>query len=166
MFVGTFWALTRNRRVRDANRPMAMAAILLLILSTAVGLIIFHIQFHPLKSPKHMIVDIVHVENGFVKYRDTFPGGPVVYFADISQPLCVTNNLILTLQTMVGDGVLVGSIFCLPYYDHLSSSKYNFYAKDLSLFCRLAIYMDYRPTKHAVVLRRRLGQLCSGNRML
>jgi len=166
MFIGTFWALTRNHRVRDASRPMAMAAILLLMLSTAVGLIIFHIQCHPLKSPKHMIVDMVHVENGFVKYRDTFPGGPVAYFIDITQPLFWTNKLILTLQTMVGDGVLVGSIFCLPYYNHLSSSKHNFCAKDLSLFCRLAIYVDYRPTKHAVVLGRRLGVSCSGNCVL
>jgi hypothetical protein len=110
MFIGTFWALTRNHRLRDVNRPMATAAIVLLMLSTAVGLIIFHIRCHPLKSQKHMIVDMVRVESGFVKYRDTYPGGPDAYFADITQPLFVIKNLILTLQTMVGDGVLVGSI--------------------------------------------------------
>lgn len=57
---------------------------------------------------------MVRVENGFVKYRDTFPGGPAAYFADVTQPLFVTKNIILTLQTMVGDGVLVGSIDRLP----------------------------------------------------
>jgi hypothetical protein len=57
-----------------------------------------------------MIVDMVRVENGFVKYRDTFPGGPAAYFADVTQPLFVAKNFILVFQTLVGDGVLVGSI--------------------------------------------------------
>ena len=60
-----------------------------------------------------MVVNIVRVENGFVKYRDTFPGGPAVYFADTTQPLYLIKSTIFTLQTMVADGALVGLIFCL-----------------------------------------------------
>jgi hypothetical protein len=68
-----------------------------------------------------MIVDMVRIENGFVKYRDTFPGGPEAYFSDITQPLFLTKNLILTFQTLVGDGVLVGPKFYLPNYNPLGS---------------------------------------------
>jgi hypothetical protein len=70
------------------------------------------IRHYMLNPPKYMAVDIVRTENAFVKYRDTFPGGPSAYFEDVTQPLYVVKYLILTLQTMVGDGVLVGSIFC------------------------------------------------------
>ncbi|KAJ8594707.1 hypothetical protein M405DRAFT_808472 [Rhizopogon salebrosus TDB-379] len=91
MFVGTIWALTyKLQHFRDVNRPMALVAIVLLVLSTA-----------------YMAVDIVRTENAFVKYRDTFPGGPSAYFEDVTQPLYVVKYLILTLQTMVGDGVLI-----------------------------------------------------------
>jgi len=55
-----------------------------------------------------MIVDMVRVENGFVMYRYTFPGGPAPCFADVTQP--VAKNFVLVFQTLVGDGVLVGSI--------------------------------------------------------
>jgi hypothetical protein len=37
MFIGTIWALTYNRRMQDINRPLAVVAVLLLILSTAVS---------------------------------------------------------------------------------------------------------------------------------
>lgn len=88
MFMGTMWASIHYKR--DANRPIALAAILLLILSTA-----------------HLIVDIIRLKDGFVKYRDIFPGGPVAFFQDISQPTFVTKNLIYALQTMIGDGVVI-----------------------------------------------------------
>ena len=59
-----------------------------------------------MSSLEHMIVDMVRVENGFVKYRYTFPGGPAPCFADVTQP--VAKNFVLVFQTLVGDGVLVG----------------------------------------------------------
>lgn len=62
---------------------------------------------HLLNLPQHLIVDIIRLEDGFVKYRDIFPGGPVAFFQDISQPTFVTKNLIYALQTMIGDGVVV-----------------------------------------------------------
>lgn len=37
MFIGTIWALTYNRRMQDINRPLAVVAVLLLNLSTAVS---------------------------------------------------------------------------------------------------------------------------------
>jgi hypothetical protein len=37
MFIGTIWALTYKQHVHDVSRPIAMVAMLLLILSTAVS---------------------------------------------------------------------------------------------------------------------------------
>ncbi|OJA18399.1 hypothetical protein AZE42_09781 [Rhizopogon vesiculosus] len=94
MFVGTMWTLTHKNRTQAVNRPIATVAILLLLLSTA-----------------HMIVDIVRIEEGLVKYRDTFKGGPPAFFADVAQVTFVTKNAIYIMQTLLGDGVVVSSIF-------------------------------------------------------
>lgn len=87
MFIGTIWASTYKH---DVNRPIICVAILLFILSTA-----------------HIIVDIIRLEDGLVKYRNTFPGGPAAFFQDISQPTFFTKNIIYAFQTMLGDGVLI-----------------------------------------------------------
>ncbi|KAJ8594709.1 hypothetical protein M405DRAFT_808478 [Rhizopogon salebrosus TDB-379] len=96
MFMATIWTLTYKQRLRDINCPITVVAVALLVLSTA-----------------YMVVDIVRTENGFVKYRDTFPGGPAAYFGDVTQPLYVTKYSLLTLQTMVGDGVLIYRCYVL-----------------------------------------------------
>ncbi|KAG2141133.1 uncharacterized protein EDB93DRAFT_1241794 [Suillus bovinus] len=90
MFIGTMWIFTYKRRMRDTNWPTIAVATLLFLLSTA-----------------HMVVGIIYVENGLVSYRDTFPGGPVAYFADLLQGLFVVKNAILVLQTLLGDGVVI-----------------------------------------------------------
>lgn len=40
MFIGTVWALTYKRRMRDVNRPVAVVAVLLLLVSTAVSFLL------------------------------------------------------------------------------------------------------------------------------
>ncbi|KAG1767856.1 hypothetical protein EV702DRAFT_979809 [Suillus placidus] len=90
MFIGTIWTFTYKRRIRDVRRPIAVIATLMFLLSTV-----------------HMVVCIIHVEDGLVKYRDSFPGGPVAFFTDVSQPTFVANNVIYTLQTLLGDGVVI-----------------------------------------------------------
>jgi hypothetical protein len=60
-----------------------------------------------------MILVIIEVEDGFVKYRDTFPGGPANFFANFLQKTFIAKNVIYTLQTLLGDGVVVGSSFYL-----------------------------------------------------
>ncbi|OAX35329.1 hypothetical protein K503DRAFT_374291 [Rhizopogon vinicolor AM-OR11-026] len=90
MFVGTMWTLTHKNRTQAVNRPIATVAILLLLLSTA-----------------HMIVDIVRIEEGLVKYRHTFKGGPPAFFADVAQVTFVTKNAIYIMQTLLGDGVVI-----------------------------------------------------------
>ncbi|KAG1726154.1 hypothetical protein EDB19DRAFT_235036 [Suillus lakei] len=90
MFIGTIWTFTYKRRIRDVNRPMAAAATLLFLLSTA-----------------DMVLVMIRVEDGLVKYRDTFPGGPSTFFADPFQTTYLAKNVIYTLQTLLGDGVVI-----------------------------------------------------------
>ena len=54
-----------------------------------------------------MIFDIIRLEEGLVSQRDTFPGGPQAFFADVTQPIFVSRNSIFVLQTLLGDGVVV-----------------------------------------------------------
>jgi hypothetical protein len=37
MFLGTVWALTHKCRMQDVNRPISVVAIMLFLISTAVG---------------------------------------------------------------------------------------------------------------------------------
>ncbi|KAG1886627.1 hypothetical protein F4604DRAFT_1722661 [Suillus subluteus] len=90
LFIGTIWSLTYKRRIRDINRPVAVVAILLCMLSTA-----------------HIIVDIVRVEYAFVTYRSTYPGGPSAFFADVSQQTYVLKHAFYVLQTLLADGVVI-----------------------------------------------------------
>ncbi|KAI9461350.1 hypothetical protein HD554DRAFT_2292026 [Boletus coccyginus] len=83
LFIATIWTLTYDR-------AMISVAVVLLVLSTA-----------------HMVVDIVRLDEGLVKYRDTFPGGPVAFFGDVTQNTFVIKNAIYALQTLVGDGVVI-----------------------------------------------------------
>jgi hypothetical protein len=42
-----------------------------------------------------------------VLQRDTFPGGPQAFFADVAQLTFMSRNSIFLLQTLLGDGVVV-----------------------------------------------------------
>ncbi|KAI9455616.1 hypothetical protein HD554DRAFT_2240122 [Boletus coccyginus] len=90
MFIGTMWVLTREKGRTASNRMMISVAVILLVLSTA-----------------HMIVDIVRIDHGLVKEANTFPGGPNAFFGDVAQPTFVIKNAIYTLQTLLGDGVVI-----------------------------------------------------------
>lgn len=90
MFMGTIWALTYNHRIRDVNRPITAATILLLLLSTA-----------------HIVVNIIRVQDGLVTYRDTFPGGPAAFFGDVTQRTYVIKHALYISQTLLADGVVI-----------------------------------------------------------
>lgn len=110
MFIGTIWVLTREDR-RHYNWTMIAVAVILLVLSTVVSSFVdvldFIVFLTILVSVKHMIVDIVRTQEGLVKYRDTFLGGPVAFFGDVAQNTYVIKSALYTLQTLVGDGVVV-----------------------------------------------------------
>jgi hypothetical protein len=57
-----------------------------------------------------MIIDIIRTEEGLVQQRSTFLGGPIAFFSDVAQWSFVYKNLLYTLQTLVGDGVVVSSV--------------------------------------------------------
>ncbi|KAG2106931.1 uncharacterized protein F5147DRAFT_636937 [Suillus discolor] len=90
MFIGTIWTFTYKQRIRDINQPSTVVATLLFVLSTV-----------------HMIVGIIRLEDGLVKYGNTFHDGPAGFFADVTQQTFVTKNTIITLQTLLGDGVVI-----------------------------------------------------------
>ncbi|KAG1728063.1 uncharacterized protein EDB91DRAFT_1022189, partial [Suillus paluster] len=90
MFIGTLWALVQRNMSGAVKRRMIVIAYSLLLFSTA-----------------HIIIDIIRTEEGLVQQRDTFPGGPVAFFADVAQWSFVYKNLLYTLQTLVGDGVVI-----------------------------------------------------------
>ncbi|KAG2757236.1 hypothetical protein P692DRAFT_20867808 [Suillus brevipes Sb2] len=88
MFMGTIWSLTYKQHMRDVNRPIVAVAILLFILSTA-----------------HVVLSIIRVEDGLVKYRNTYPGGPVAFFADISQETYVIKHALFAATSFGMTGV-------------------------------------------------------------
>lgn len=63
-----------------------------------------------------MVVCIIHVEDGLVKYRDPFLGGPVACLADISQPTFVANNAIYALQTLLDNATIPDSYAALAQH--------------------------------------------------
>lgn len=94
-----------------------------------------------------MIVDIVRIDEGLVKLRDTFPGGPLAFFEDVAQKTFVIKNGIYALQTLLGDGVVVrlnSHLICL------ANSRI-----DISLLRRVAIDLDHPPSFNALVQRSR-----------
>lgn len=90
MFMGTIWAMTNNHRMQDVNRPITAVAILLLILSTV-----------------HIAVNIIRVQDGLVNYRDTFQGGPVAFFSDVTEKTYIMKHMLYVLQTLLADGVMI-----------------------------------------------------------
>ncbi|KAI9061068.1 hypothetical protein FKP32DRAFT_1613257 [Trametes sanguinea] len=87
MFGVTMYILKVNARRLDSgvNRKMVAMSCLLL----------------------HMIIDIVRTCRGFVFERDTYPGGPVAFFEQPSESTFVAKNAVYTVQTVLGDGILI-----------------------------------------------------------
>ena len=48
---------------------------------------------------------------GLILYRDSYQGGPIAYFSDVSQWTFLSKNHIYTAQTLIGDGVIVSFVF-------------------------------------------------------
>jgi hypothetical protein len=77
-----------------------------------------------------MVVDIIRIEEGLVKYRNTFPGGPVAFFADDTQETYVIKSAVIVMQTLLGDGVVVGANFTceletlMAYRNPLSDKRF------------------------------------------
>jgi hypothetical protein len=57
------------------------------------------------------VIDIIRIMEGLILYRDTYPGGPIAYFSDMSQWTFVSTNYLYTAQTLIGDGVVVSLVF-------------------------------------------------------
>lgn len=96
---------------------------------------------------QHMVIDIIRTEEGLVLDRDI---GPVAFFSDVSQWSFVYKNMLYMLQTLVGDGVVVGAI---PSYLICISSDAR--DEDLSVLRGVAIVVDRHLPRYLVVLGRK-----------
>jgi hypothetical protein len=90
MFGGTIWTLLSQRSTHQVNHKMFTVACALLLCSTT-----------------HIAIHIIRVMCGLILYRDTYPGGPVAYFSDVSQWTFTVKNHVYTVQTLIGDGVIL-----------------------------------------------------------
>jgi hypothetical protein len=94
-------------------------------------------------------VCIIRADDALIKYRDTFPGGPGAFFADVTQETYVIKYALYVLQTLLADGVVVGHIFISPGPSGLI--EVLCLIKDLSLLCCLSICPGHHFTKCIVV---------------
>ena len=92
---------------------------------------------------------------GLILYRDTFPGGPVAYFADVSQWTFYAKNQVYIAQTVVGDGVIV------RFFRRSSLSSTKCVAA-LPLLCGMAIQTNHDLPFAALVCRCWYAQHVSG----
>ncbi|KAK7038440.1 hypothetical protein R3P38DRAFT_2615603 [Favolaschia claudopus] len=90
MFVITLWVLLRDCSPKQINKPIVVIACLLFILSTI-----------------HLAIDIDRLNLGFFVYRDTYPGGSIEWFANPALPLWIVKISVYSLQTALGDGVVI-----------------------------------------------------------
>lgn len=59
---------------------------------------------------QHIVIHIIRVIDGLILNRNSYPGGPDAFFADVSQWTFVWKNHIYTAQSLVGDGVIVSTV--------------------------------------------------------
>ena len=115
MFCGTVWALVYGRVKAEINKLMLTVAVLFLTLSTTVSSErpkFLTMRYSP-RSMQHIVIDINRIEQGLVMQRNSFPGGPAAFFADVTQSTFISKSSIYTLQTLLGDGVVVSKYFFL-----------------------------------------------------
>ncbi|KAF8436521.1 hypothetical protein L210DRAFT_3548252 [Boletus edulis BED1] len=87
---GTIWVLLSQRSTRRVNFKMLTVACMLLLFSTV-----------------HLGIDIIRTMEGLILYRDTYPGGPVGYFSDVSQWTLLSKTYVYIVQTLIGDSVVL-----------------------------------------------------------
>jgi len=60
-----------------------------------------------LLSTIHAIVDLIRLNLGLVVLRDTFPKGPVGFFADPAQEIFLLKSSLYLAETLLADGVVI-----------------------------------------------------------
>ena len=56
---------------------------------------------------QEMIVNIVHICQGFLSIGPTLQGGPTQYFSDVAQPTFIIKSTLYNVQTLLLDAVVV-----------------------------------------------------------
>ena len=56
---------------------------------------------------QHVVIDIVRLVDAFIVFANASPIGPVGYLSNTSQWTFVARQYVFTMQTLLGDGVIV-----------------------------------------------------------
>ena len=121
MFGFTLWVLIHERSGR-INMRLLLPTLALYALATAVSRLmesILRIIHLMLDCVKHLTIDAYRIVKAFVIYRDA-PGGPIAYFANLSNPSYLIGSLFYALQTLLGDFCMVRKYYCCPLVALLS----------------------------------------------
>jgi hypothetical protein len=104
------YELWRTRQTRLANLRIGIVACLFCALGTAVSTHYMDgvFRYWLIDIGQHMIVNIIRLYNGFI-HSEHARGGPASYFARISQRTFTTKVAIYSIQTLLGDGVMVSA---------------------------------------------------------
>ncbi|KAJ7653196.1 hypothetical protein DFH06DRAFT_1093434 [Mycena polygramma] len=90
MFIATIWILVVRKANGRINYPMVVVASLLLIVSSL-----------------HIGCDVWRIYDGFITFRDSYPGGTAAWFSNLREPSFIVKSIIYSVQTALGDGVVI-----------------------------------------------------------
>jgi hypothetical protein len=96
LFVSYLFITKYKRRGRPVHKLIFLAAILMFLISTT-----------------HVSLGFSRLIEGFIVLRDQ-PGGPGAFFSDVSIPANVAKVTIHTVNSILGDGIMVSLILQLP----------------------------------------------------
>ena len=105
--------LVSQQSAVQVNRKVFAVACALLFFSTAVrasSISLDESSSFFLRGTQHVVINMTRVMQGLVLYQDSSPEGSIGYFSSLSQWTWVWRSYVYTAQTLVGDGVVVGSL--------------------------------------------------------
>lgn len=89
---GSYLYISRYKhRARKIKRVIMVSAITMFLFSTI-----------------HVSLGLVRLIQGFIEFRDA-PGGPAAFVADTSAPVNVAKIIIHTINSIIGDSIVVSS---------------------------------------------------------
>ncbi|TBU26036.1 hypothetical protein BD311DRAFT_779859 [Dichomitus squalens] len=97
-------------------------------------------------STVHVSLGFARLVWGFIDYRDD-PGGPAAFFSDVSQPPNVAKVIIHTVNSILGDSIVVWRCY------HVWTAEWKVCVLPVLLIIASATYAVYRPAHkraHAV----------------
>lgn len=129
MFILTFWILIRNRKKRGLNYYMFSAAVLLLLLATAVSLSLSCtggiLGLRPCAYCQEYICNVYRLVEGMVLKGPHLPQGLESYFSDVTETTFIVKGVLYNAQTLILDAVVVRPACSVYSYVYLTSAVFR-----------------------------------------